>query len=94
VSRTKSASCLTATFGDRCKGFTWAACAACTSKSGLPVDNSGPVPEQTNTRKRWPKTSRRPPVFWSLFFALLPAKSCPEVQEPGGFLGGSPKAAP
>jgi hypothetical protein len=31
------------------------------SKSGLSVDDSDPVPEQTNTRKSWPKTSRRPP---------------------------------
>lgn len=49
----------------RLDGFTrfmkWAASAACTSKSGLSVDDSDPVPEQTNTRKSWPKTSRRPP---------------------------------
>jgi len=88
--------CRTGTFGCRHRVVARAASAACTSKSGLPVDDSGPVPEQTNTRKSWPKTSRRPPVSSEGSFALLPAKSRPEVQEPGGFLWvaeGDPKRA-
>ena len=69
MSGTKSTHVLTSTIWMRYRSFTWAASAACNSKSGLPVDDSGPVPEQTNTRKSWPKTSRRPPICFGEAFA-------------------------
>ena len=68
--------------------LTWAARAACNSKSGLSVGDSDPVPEQTNTRKSWPKTGRRPPALRARLLLVNSGKSRPEVQEPGGFLGG------
>lgn len=88
MSRTKSASCLTATVGDTYRVLHGRRVRPVLANPGYRLTTPGPVPEQTNTRKRWPKTSRRPPVCWQLFFASLPAKSRPEVQEPGGFLGG------
>lgn len=80
--------CMTAAFGCRHRVVARAASAACTSKSGLPVDDSGPVPEQTNTRKRWPKTSRRPPVCWRLSFPFRP-KVVRRSRNPEGSWGGT-----
>ena len=56
-----------------------------TNNSRLPVDNSGLGLGVGPTAP--PTTGRKPEACPPSFFSLSQSKSCPEVQEPGGFLG-------